>query len=86
MHKVFMKIDHIVVCKYNKFNKSRLILTISYSHARKLDINNKVKKQEDFSKLKKYILCSRWECTIKFLKKFKNNNDNKSQYILESAR
>ena len=53
MHKVFMKIDHIVVCKYNKFNKSRLILTISYSHARKLDINNKVKKQEDFSKLKK---------------------------------
>lgn len=50
-----MKIDHIVVCKgkYNKFNKFRLRLTISYSHVRKLDINNKVKKQEDFSKLKK---------------------------------
>ena len=54
MYKIFMNIDHIVVCKgkYNKFNKCRLILTIYYSHERKLDISNKVKKQ-DFSKLKK---------------------------------
>lgn len=42
-----MKIDHILACKgkFNKFHKSRLILTISYCNARKLDISNKVKKQ-----------------------------------------
>lgn len=82
-----MKIDHIVVCKgkYNKFNKCRLILTISYSHARKLDISNKVKKQ-DFSKLKKINYRVKRKMHTKHFQAIKNNNDNKSQYILESVR